>query len=90
MEVFNNRTLFSGFEHGIIDKIRQLPSDSYYLLSAGRFIELDAIKPNDIFQLNFRLLGGKGGFGSVLRSFRISKSSNQLMCRDLNGRLVKF
>uniref|UniRef100_A0A1I7XLL9 Replication stress response regulator SDE2 n=1 Tax=Heterorhabditis bacteriophora TaxID=37862 RepID=A0A1I7XLL9_HETBA len=26
------------------------------------------------------------GFGSLLRSFRVNKSTNQLMCRDLNGR----
>lgn len=26
------------------------------------------------------------GFGSLLRSFRIHRSSNQLMCRDLSGR----
>ena len=32
------------------------------------------------------ILGGKGGFGSLLRSFRIHKSANQLMCRDLTGR----
>ncbi|VDK64090.1 unnamed protein product [Cylicostephanus goldi] len=25
-------------------------------------------------------------FGSLLRSFRVNKSTNQLMCRDLNGR----
>ncbi|KHJ82466.1 hypothetical protein OESDEN_17840 [Oesophagostomum dentatum] len=43
--------------------------------------------PSDaVFQLHFRLLGGKGGFGSLLRSFRVNKSTNQLMCRDLNGR----
>lgn len=88
MEVFNKRSLFSGFENGIIQKIRNLPTDSYYLLSKGQFIELDAIQPNDVFQINFRLLGGKGGFGSVLRSFRISKSTNKLMCRNLQGRRV--
>lgn len=26
------------------------------------------------------------GFGSLLRSFRIHRSTNQLMCRDLSGR----
>jgi hypothetical protein len=86
MEVFSTRSLFSGFERGIIEKIRALPSDSYYLISKGSFIDLDEIQPNDVFQVNFRVLGGKGGFGSVLRSFRISKSSNKLMCRNLNGR----
>lgn len=26
------------------------------------------------------------GFGSLLRSFRMHRSTNQLMCRDLSGR----
>jgi len=83
-----NRSSFFGFERDVIEEIRSLEPDSYYLYSKGRFVELDEIQPNDVFQLNFRLLGGKGGFGSVLRSFRISKSTNQLMCRDLNGRRI--
>ncbi|KAI6189716.1 Replication stress response regulator SDE2 [Aphelenchoides bicaudatus] len=88
MEVFNQRSLFSGYETGVIDSIRDLPLESYYLISSGKFVNVDDIQPADVFQINFRLLGGKGGFGSILRSFRISKSSNQLMCRDLNGRRI--
>jgi hypothetical protein len=78
MEVFNKRSLFSGYERGVISLIEELPTESYYLSLSGRFIDVGAIKPNDVFQINFRLLGGKGGFGSILRSFRISKSSNQV------------
>ena len=88
MEVFNRRSLFSGFEKGVLDLIGDLPEESYYLTSNGRFVDVDAIQPNDVFQINFRLVGGKGGFRSVLRSFRISKSSNQLMCRDLSGHRI--
>ena len=41
MEVLNNRSLFNGFEYGVMEQIRSLPTDSYYLLSSGRFVELD-------------------------------------------------
>lgn len=35
-----------------------------------------------MYYLNCDILG----FGSLLRSFRIHKSNNQLMCRNLTGR----
>ncbi|VDO36710.1 unnamed protein product [Haemonchus placei] len=47
---------------------------------------IEDLPADGFFQLHFRILGGKGGFGSLLRSFRVNKSTNQLMCRDLNGR----
>ncbi|CEF65725.1 Protein-tyrosine phosphatase, receptor/non-receptor type domain and Sde2 N-terminal domain-containing protein [Strongyloides ratti] len=34
------------------------------------------------------LRGGKGGFGALLKAFRISKSSNQRDSRDLSGRRI--
>uniref|UniRef100_A0A1I7U2A7 Replication stress response regulator SDE2 n=1 Tax=Caenorhabditis tropicalis TaxID=1561998 RepID=A0A1I7U2A7_9PELO len=38
------------------------------------------------YSFHLRIRGGKGGFGSLLRSFRVNKSTNKLMMRDLNGR----
>ncbi|PAV65535.1 hypothetical protein WR25_00818 [Diploscapter pachys] len=49
-------------------------------------LDTTQIDPYLSFHVNFRLCGGKGGFGSLLKSFRVNKSTNQLMCRDLNGR----
>lgn len=73
----------------MIGQLRRIPSDSYYLRSNNRIISLDEIGVDDSFEVHFRLQGGRnGGFMSVLRSFRTKKSSNQLMCRDLNGRRV--
>lgn len=49
---------------------------------------MDQLGEDDWFHVHGRLLGGKGGFGSLLRSFRIHRSSNQLMMRNLEGRRV--
>lgn len=48
---------------------------------------LDAI---DV-QLAFRLIGGKGGFGSMLRAIgaQIEKTTNREACRDLSGRRLR-
>jgi len=51
----------------------------------------ETLKNDDNFQVHLRVLGGKGGFGSLLRSFgsQFYKSTNQDMCRDLSGRRLK-
>lgn len=42
-------------------------------------------------QLSFFLLGGKGGFGSMLRAIgaQIEKTTNREACRDLSGRRLR-
>ena len=42
-------------------------------------------------QTIFRLLGGKGGFGSMLRAIgaQIEKTTNRDACRDLSGRRLR-
>uniref|UniRef100_A0A0K0DC95 Replication stress response regulator SDE2 n=1 Tax=Angiostrongylus cantonensis TaxID=6313 RepID=A0A0K0DC95_ANGCA len=85
------RTFFSFREKCVIDTILRLDPKSYYCTVNGELVQnfyqrVGDFTNDDLFQLHFRLLGGKGGFGSLLRSFRVNKSTNQLMCRDLNGR----
>ncbi|CDW52165.1 Telomere Sde2 domain containing protein [Trichuris trichiura] len=50
-----------------------------------------SLTEEDDYEVRARLLGGKGGFGSLLRSFgsQFYKSTNQDMCRDLSGRRLK-
>jgi hypothetical protein len=36
-----------------------------------------------------RMRGGKGGFGNLLKSFRMYRSTNNDMCRDLTGRRLR-
>ncbi|KAE9412233.1 hypothetical protein Angca_007126, partial [Angiostrongylus cantonensis] len=87
----SRRTFFSFREKCVIDTILRLDPKSYYCTVNGELVQnfyqrVGDFTNDDLFQLHFRLLGGKGGFGSLLRSFRVNKSTNQLMCRDLNGR----
>lgn len=74
-----------------VARIRLLHPSLYYFECHGKIVSsLEEIAPGELIQLHFRCLGGKGGFGSLLRSFRIHKSSNQLMCRDLSGKYYKY
>jgi hypothetical protein len=81
------RSLFTHDDEEMVAFVDTLPRDAYFLESDGRVCEnLDAIPNGKLIAIHFRMCGGKGGFGSLLRSFRIHKSSNQLMCRNLQGR----
>ncbi|GAU90807.1 hypothetical protein RvY_03172 [Ramazzottius varieornatus] len=67
--------------------------DLFYVLSGGRVLldETCALTTGNEYTLQCRLRGGKGGFGSLLRSFgsQISKNRNQDACRDLSGRRIR-
>uniref|UniRef100_A0A7I5EBZ6 Replication stress response regulator SDE2 n=1 Tax=Haemonchus contortus TaxID=6289 RepID=A0A7I5EBZ6_HAECO len=85
------RSFFSIREKRIVETLRLLDPKSFYCTLDGEIVDnflecVDELPADGFFQLHFRILGGKGGFGSLLRSFRVNKSTNQLMCRDLNGR----
>ncbi|XP_058126190.1 splicing regulator SDE2 [Anopheles ziemanni] len=65
----------------------------YYLTQNGRpvassFRSLLADVP---LRINERLVGGKGGFGSMLRAIgaQIEKTTNREACRDLSGRRLR-
>lgn len=66
-----------------------LPSD-FYLLVNGKIINENTI-PNGIVHIVPRILGGKGGFGSMLRAIgaQIEKTTNREACRDLSGRRLR-
>uniref|UniRef100_A0A0R3RR57 Replication stress response regulator SDE2 n=1 Tax=Elaeophora elaphi TaxID=1147741 RepID=A0A0R3RR57_9BILA len=69
-----------------IAELELIPEDLFYVTVNGKVVNWKSLDENTPFQVHFRLRGGKGGFGSLLRSFRIHRSTNQLMCRDLSGR----
>ena len=50
-----------------------------------------SIVPGDVFRIQPCLLGGKGGFGSMLRAIgaQIEKTTNREACRDLSGRRMR-
>ena len=65
----------------------------------GRLLTDDALMFNEqqegpaIFNMSLRLLGGKGGFGSMLRAqggrMNAQKTTNFEACRDLQGRRIR-
>lgn len=50
-----------------------------------------SVGQDEEIQMIFRTLGGKGGFGSMLRAIgaQIEKTTNKEACRDLSGRRLR-
>lgn len=68
---------------------QRLDPTQYYLLSNnGRKITDETPCANEI-QLVLKVFGGKGGFGSNLRSVHVEKTTNVEACRDLSGRRLR-
>jgi len=66
--------------------------DDFYVIGGGKVLQDDCLlQGNREYIVQGRVLGGKGGFGSLLRSFgsQISKNRNQDACRDLSGRRLR-
>lgn len=68
-------------------------AEKFYVMHNGKIVEDFQAFINEYigdclvkYSFHLRIRGGKGGFGSLLRSFRVNKSTNKLMMRDLNGR----
>jgi len=80
-----------------VTKIRQyisiqtgmLPTDFYMLLN-GKILDENTAH-DGIIHIVPRMLGGKGGFGSMLRAIgaQIEKTTNREACRDLSGRRLR-
>ena len=70
-----------------------LDLDEFYLATTHgtKLKQASKINNGDTFMVCPFVLGGKGGFGSLLRSFgkQITKSTNRDACRDLTGRRIK-
>jgi Silencing defective 2 N-terminal ubiquitin domain len=81
-------------------RLQTLPPAGFLLLQGGRVArDLDAVChaglcPGDDIFMDFRvrdaLVGGKGGFGAMLRGTNAGKkTTNYGMSRDLNGRRIR-
>ncbi|KAJ8958737.1 hypothetical protein NQ318_016465 [Aromia moschata] len=68
-----------------------LKFEEYYLLSNGKKIENHRIIEDGAVHIIPKVLGGKGGFGSMLRAIgaQIEKTTNREACRDLSGRRLR-
>ncbi|KAL5284672.1 SDE2 family protein [Megaselia abdita] len=68
-----------------------LGESNFYLTSQGKKVSSENYDGNENLQICPRLLGGKGGFGSMLRAIgaQIEKTTNREACRDLSGRRLR-
>ncbi|KAL8162455.1 hypothetical protein V2J09_013944 [Rumex salicifolius] len=80
-----------------IQSLAQIPCQFQKLSLNGRFIDDQTLVSPKLklstIQLNFSLLGGKGGFGSLLRGAATKagqkKTNNFDACRDMSGRRLR-
>lgn len=80
--------------HDTVERITRLKRIHYYLLHGGLPLydeDLESSKVSGEICVVPRLLGGKGGFGSMLRAIgaQIEKTTNREACRDLSGRRLR-
>lgn len=60
-------------------------------LAPAKTLHECAIGPEASLDLTLPLLGGKGGFGNLLKHAHVqSKVTNYDACRDLSGRRVRY
>lgn len=74
--------------------IQNVRPEEFYFTHNGRKVtphNTDELDLEASIQTIFRLLGGKGGFGSMLRAIgaQIEKTTNRDACRDLSGRRLR-
>uniref|UniRef100_UPI00398EB6F5 splicing regulator SDE2 isoform X2 n=1 Tax=Pristiophorus japonicus TaxID=55135 RepID=UPI00398EB6F5 len=68
------------------------PIADIYLKCNGKLVgDEEELHHGGIYSLEPRLVGGKGGFGSMLRALgaQIEKTTNREACRDLSGRRLR-
>ncbi|XP_067131157.1 splicing regulator SDE2 isoform X1 [Centruroides vittatus] len=68
------------------------PKEILKVIYNGRYVDNQCtVANNGIVHISLTLLGGKGGFGSMLRAIgaQIEKTTNREACRDLSGRRLR-
>lgn len=68
-----------------------MSENDYYILQNGKHLQNEPISDDCPLHIVPKLLGGKGGFGSMLRAIgaQIEKTTNREACRDLSGRRLR-
>ncbi|XP_076097825.1 splicing regulator SDE2-like [Mytilus galloprovincialis] len=80
------KTFFTDINHLV------LPATDCYLTCNGHIItEKAELENGQVYHVVPRLVGGKGGFGSMLRAIgaQIEKTTNHEACRDISGRRMR-
>ncbi|CAG4969019.1 unnamed protein product [Colias eurytheme] len=76
----------------IVSQKYGVPYDDLYVTSNGKIVSSDGcLHADSVIRVCKRLVGGKGGFGSMLRAIgaQIEKTTNREACRDLSGRRLR-
>lgn len=87
-------SFFDSFDD-FLEQLNDLFGENTFLIEKnGRKLDLTvdhSFSNDDVLKIWPKVLGGKGGFGSLLRSFgkQILISKNKEACRDLNGRRIR-
>ncbi|XP_025092277.1 replication stress response regulator SDE2-like isoform X2 [Pomacea canaliculata] len=75
-----------------VETLLNLKSETFYLQNNGRLVSpSQQLKHGEVYCLLPRVVGGKGGFGSMLRAIgaQIEKTTSREACRDLSGRRMR-
>ena len=77
--------------HDRIEELTNISQENYYIVHNGKLVDENDTFYDGYVSLVPRLLGGKGGFGSMLRAIgaQIEKTTNREACRDLSGRRLR-
>ncbi|XP_031825661.1 splicing regulator SDE2 [Nomia melanderi] len=77
--------------HNRIEDLINFPREHFYIVHNGKLANDDDTCYDGCVSIFPRLLGGKGGFGSMLRAIgaQIEKTTNREACRDLSGRRLR-
>lgn len=72
-------------------EVLPVTKDDIYFTYNGKKLLVDDHISDGVVRVVPRLLGGKGGFGSMLRAIgaQIEKTTNREACRDLSGRRLR-
>ncbi|XP_047540142.1 replication stress response regulator SDE2 [Vanessa atalanta] len=96
---FENHML-SNIQSTDVSDLKSIISSQYGVHSDDLFVvingkkaidESSLLNSNNVVRIFTRLVGGKGGFGSMLRAIgaQIEKTTNREACRDLSGRRLR-
>ncbi|KAJ1519549.1 hypothetical protein ONE63_004828 [Megalurothrips usitatus] len=77
--------------HALVQNVLTVQKDDVYFIHNGKKITDNTPVYDGVVRAVPRLLGGKGGFGSMLRAIgaQIEKTTNREACRDLSGRRLR-
>ncbi|CAG2166099.1 unnamed protein product [Oppiella nova] len=75
-----------------VSHLESIPDHEFKLYSNGRRLtDTSQLMDGSVIAVHMDLMGGKGGFGSMLRAIgaQIEKTTNREACRDLTGRRLR-